>query len=300
MTDARTVVLTGIGLVVEDVTRGGWQALNRELVGLGLERLSTSFVANGNVRRRDDKLLSKEDLIAVQAAERAMQDAFGARAPRDRQWGCVSFTTSKLTRDNELTAPFVRYRKPDNAPDTIAFRRAIDAAEIQIDPLGLLRRLDNTVCWWLCKTYGFGDLNLQIGQCLDPDFWALVSAIDLVASGDCECVIVGGGETIEQSAVQLSALRDGPCGEADPSVAGGALFFVLESEASAQGRRAYARWSVDLLGELSGSAARHDSHASGTPALTTALGVLRSSLGANGDALPIAGTGPIRVESLPQ
>lgn len=298
------VLVTGLGLVVEDRQRAGWNVLERDLcaAGLGamvggLDRRASSTGSN----RRDDKLLSVEDLISVHAAERAVDDAFGGPPPADRVWGAVSFTTSKLTLENERTLPFTHFRKADHTPDTGAFRRAIDAAEIQIDPLGLLKRLDNNVSWWLCKSYGFGGVNLQLGQCLNPDLWALVAAVDLVASGDCDSVVVGGGETIAQSAVHLCDRQQEDVSESDPRVGGGALFFVLERDGLAGARGARACINLDFeTHTVDAAVAGH--YAIGTPGLVTALEVFRHCVGiGEPEASARSGSasiGPLRLERL--
>lgn len=277
MTSRSTVLVTGIGIAIEDDRRCGWDAFDAELTAVGSGALPRLFDRHWGEGRRDDKVLSKEDRIVAQAAERAVGDAFGGALPRDCPWGAVSFTTSKLTLENECTLPFVGFRKPDHSPDTVAFRRAVDAAAIQIDPLGLLRRLDNNVCWWLCKTYGIGGINLQIGQCLNPDLWALVAAIDLVASGACDGVLVAGGETTEQSAVHLHEAEASSVEEGDRSVGGGALAFVLQSEQTA-GTRGYARVGLDFTGDH-----RHVrewvSTSAGAPGLASALTLMRWSVG---------------------
>lgn len=295
-TDA-TVRLTGIGLLAQEEGRGGWDVLKQELRSAGQERLFGYFADTSEKRPTTHKLLGSEDLLAIRAAERAMEDAFGGIETSGRTWACVTFGTSKLTRESALALPFARYRDHDQRPDTAAFRRAINACEVHVDPLGLVRRLDNAVNWWICKTYGIGDTNLHIGQSLNPDLWALVTAIDLLSCGAADAVIVGGGQSIDQSAVHLTGTND-RSDERDTSVGGGAVFFVLEQDAPGRSRSGYAQLHLDLEGSpLDAHPVLSDRL--GTPALTAAVEVIRHSLLASDHPESASKVGPIRIKGLP-
>jgi hypothetical protein len=170
MTSARTVV-TGLGLAVEDRSRGDFAIL----VGEVAERGGRAWVAGdsdldlGLPGAKDRKILSRSDLLAARAAALAIDDAFARGLPDGRSAGCVAFGCGSATCEADREVPFVGFRTASDELDSTAFARAVDVAEVQVDPLSLLRTLNNNVVWWLTKRYAIGGCNLQITQADAPD-----------------------------------------------------------------------------------------------------------------------------------
>lgn len=275
MTGARTVV-TGLGLAVEDRARGDFTILVREAADRG----GRPWVAGesapdfGLPSAKDRKILNRADVLAARAASRAIDDAFPRGLPDRLKAGCIAFGCGSGTCESELEVPFVGFHKPSGDLDSEAFARAVVAAEVQVDPLSLLRTLNNNVVWWLTKRYGLGDTNLQITQSDAPDLWALISAVDLIESGECDVALVGGVQTIEQSAILLTGLTGRFCPDDAPRAGGAAVFFVLERGAG-QRHDAELRLRLD-----SPHLPVTEPLALGAPAMLGALDVYRACLAA--------------------
>jgi hypothetical protein len=240
------VAITGVGFAVEDFEAGEWRSIRRVLTSAGLADSLCGFDPHARFAGRDAKLLGHEDILPLQAARAAIECALGGRIPTDRRWALVTFTTSKLTPTFELALPFVKLRKPDESIDTVALSEHIASGAVEVNPLDLLRTLDNSVSWWLCKTYGFGDAHLQLGQTLAPDFWALIAALELVIYGEYDGVLVGGGQTSEQASILAAGYERASLMETDPHLCGAASFFVVERESFLGDRRGLGRISLHL------------------------------------------------------
>lgn len=265
------VFVTGLGVAIESDDHPAWRSLCHQLEARlpdAVGRAEPSSVAPA----RDRRILTTGDLQALHAASLAIATAGGeSRLERLDRWACVCASTSKLTPDVETALPYVQFRKDDDSPDTLAYKSAVESGEVQVDPMGLLRCLDNSVCWWLCKRYGFGGVNLQLGQSLAPDCCAFVEAIDLIASGSHDGVLVGGYETVAQSAVQLTGLHGEPYDEDPEHAGGGAVFFLLESAERASAELALARLSLSADWDLRSQPPESDFDA---PALAYALALV--------------------------
>lgn len=234
------LAITGAGLAIEDRARGGFAGLIREAAAAGAHPwiAGESDPEQGLPSAKDRKILSGEDVLAARAAMAAVDEAFPAGIPAGCEVGCVTFGCGKATRAAEREAPYVGFRKADHGIDSAAFAEAVAAARVQVDPLRLLRDLNNNVVWWLCKQLGLGGVNLQLSQLDAPDLWTLIYAVELLERGSCEAVLVGGVQTTEQSAVQATVRRGAFCAEGDPSVGGAALFFVVQRLAAPEPRAA--------------------------------------------------------------
>lgn len=234
------VSVVGVGVVNEDPRR----ELMHELASV--ERLnlrwSPSEKWNG-VSAKDRKVLTTGDLMAIEAASYAMQDAgleVAPSAPADL--GCIVFNTGKGSRAQECRQPRMRYRTPDQRPDVAALIAAVKRGEVVVDPFMLLHDMDNTTLWWLCKRYAISSLNLQLCQPHAPGYYALLEAIECIADGECSVCLVGGYQTCDTSAVHVHHAHGIALPEDSDSLAGGAAFVVLRR--AEPGGRSYGRLLV--------------------------------------------------------
>lgn len=264
----RRVFVRGAGFTVQDPERTGFKELLRDVAAAKLGNcISFAGAEMDAISVKDRRILSEDDIMATNAAELALKDAgieTGAVRDTGDDLGCIVFNVGKATRQIERTHPRVPFRKPDDSVDTLALEAAVASGQVVLDPLNLLKHLDNSVLWWLCKTHKIGGLNLQITQSDAPDLMALLEAVNIISHGECNRLLVGGFQTAEQSAIHLSASSGRFHREDDVRAGGGSIFFVLEGSDEES-----PPWPV--RGELSSSLPVHDG-ARGPAAATVAAG----------------------------
>jgi hypothetical protein len=200
--------------------------------------------ATGVVSARDRRILAKEDLCGIYAADLARRDAAWDPAASLGRTACMVVGSGKHTIARDLSTYRRQFQSAHGTFDSRAMRDAVGRGEASIDPLDLLLGLDNSVIWWTCRTYQIGEINLQITQVVDADRLALLEALATLSDRECERVLVGCIQTADQARVALAdttwpsePVRSGPSW-------GGAIFVVLESWETAKMR------SAPVLGEL--------------------------------------------------
>lgn len=288
-------IISGIGLAIEDPERLGWRAIAAEVERAGHRWWSPLGKApeGRDLPARDRKILRHDDILMIQAAQLAVDCAFAGGEPPPGRWGYVAFGVGKGSRRSDRVHTYANYVKSDGTQDGAAYMRAVKHSEEQPDPLMLLRDLSNNVLWWLCKQYGSSATNLQITQRDSPDVAGLVTAIELIASGECDGVIVGGGVSSEQGAIHLSQRCGASYDESDLRVGGAGVFFVLER---APQRNAYAALSTEFDSVCVPAGAREVEL--GVPAIAHAMRVYRACLARDVEpGATVTSVGPIRVDT---
>ena len=241
------VVVTGTSVLVESAPDSVWKDFLHAVRGAGGENVCDSIDAAeemGVIAAKDRRILAAEDVCGICAADLARRDAGIELTSDDGATGCIVATTGKHTITREMTTYRRQFMTPQGIFDTRALREATDSGEAHVDPLDLLRGLDNSVLWWLCRYFKIGGVNLQITQARVPDQLALREGWELVREGTCERVLVGGFQTRDQALANLA--QHAPGLPDTRGLTGSSVFVMLESLDAAKARSARVRGELTM------------------------------------------------------
>lgn len=269
----KTVYLTGLGLVSEDQSGTRWNDLLARLKGNGTDG-DASKITESLISGKNRRVLAADDILGIAAANMAVSDS-GVDLS-NANLGCVVFNAGKATRRWEWLQPRMHYSKPSGEPDSLEFNKALSNGSAAVDPFVLLTHLDNVLLWWLCKHYKIDGFNLQITQVRDPGYVALQESVDAIAYGECDKVLLGGVQSLGQSALNMTWLSGRLYHENCEEISGGAAFIFLEANPNS---------TSHVYGELLTSDKRPTSSAEseieiydfGSPALQTTLELIDSA-----------------------